>query len=46
MRLETQNTIETLRDEFDQLVKELAKYKKKETNTSMNNASSSPQPTP
>ena len=27
--METQNTIETLREEFDQLVKELAKYKKK-----------------
>lgn len=30
MRLETQNTIETLREEFDQLVKELAKYKQKD----------------
>jgi hypothetical protein len=30
LRLETQNTIETLREEFDQLVKELAKYKKKD----------------
>ena len=30
MRIETQNTIDTLREEFDQLVKELAKYKKKD----------------
>ncbi len=30
LRFETQNTIETLREEFDLLVKELAKYKKKE----------------
>ena len=34
MRLETQNTIETLREEFDQLVKELAKYKKKDHSSS------------
>lgn len=30
LRLETQATIETLREEFDSLVKELAKYKKKD----------------
>jgi len=30
LRIETQNTIDTLREEFDQLVKELAKYKKKD----------------
>lgn len=30
LRLETQTTIETLREEFDQLVRELAKYKKKD----------------
>ncbi|CDW76079.1 UNKNOWN [Stylonychia lemnae] len=31
LRLETQTTIETLREEFDLLVKELAKYKKKDS---------------
>ncbi|TNV76452.1 hypothetical protein FGO68_gene15931 [Halteria grandinella] len=30
LRLETQTTIETLREEFDQLVRELAKYKKRD----------------
>eukprot|EP00350_Pseudokeronopsis_sp_OXSARD2_P007928 CAMPEP_0170544382 /NCGR_PEP_ID=MMETSP0211-20121228/3165_1 /TAXON_ID=311385 /ORGANISM="Pseudokeronopsis sp., Strain OXSARD2" /LENGTH=167 /DNA_ID=CAMNT_0010848015 /DNA_START=244 /DNA_END=744 /DNA_ORIENTATION=+ len=30
LRMETQNTVETLREEFDLLVKELVTYKKKE----------------
>ena len=32
LRIETQNTVETLREEFDLLVKELVTYKKKEAN--------------
>lgn len=36
LRLDTQNTIETLREEFDLLVKELAKYKKKDANNNNN----------
>jgi len=32
LRMETQNTVETLREEFDLLVKELVQYKKKDAN--------------
>eukprot|EP00347_Sterkiella_histriomuscorum_P004734 403359312 len=50
LRMETQTTIETLREEFDLLVKELAKYKKKDGsaaaylgNSAGDNQGSSPQ---
>lgn len=34
--METQNTVETLREEFDLLVKELVNYKKKEASGAFN----------
>ncbi len=40
--METQNTVETLREEFDLLVKELVNYKKKEAGGAFNNMKSSP----
>ena len=40
--METQNTVETLREEFDLLVKELVNYKKKEANGAFGNIKTSP----
>ena len=35
LRVETQNTVETLRQEFEQLVKELMKYQMNDPNASL-----------